>query len=868
MIPKLYFLKYPLIVVACFLLTFQNSAAQGAPFNCDYSAYLFQYNDVYAIDLASGSSFLAASDITSGNINAAAYNPVDGYIWGYLSSPSKSIVRIGHDFSTTTFTIDALTTGNKYVGDISASGIYYFKAGGSTYYTVDLDPNSSSYTELTATATLSQNISIHDWAFNAVDGYLYAVEKSTNILHRIDPSNGVVTSLGVVPILSGLTYTYGAVYFDASGRFYVSANQTGTIYVIQSVQDLTGSNAMDSNLFAFGPSSSSNDGARCPTAPVAQEICDNGIDDDGDGLIDCEDPSCSGYGSCDVIDPPGSGASDGGLESNNRLSNAIAKRNYNRAKTNYTFDRDLAPRIEKSPTYGSRSSATNFSLQDFIPLDVIAEDYVVDASPLDLIDITNATDVYGVDYVKDNTTIASILSLKTENGVYEHTKYICDRLLGAELISVSTIEIDGYHFIKSLIKNIDGTVEFVLSLSAKEINGETEFGVESHWNLDQYEPNATFYNFQIWSNSVDDLYLLGQEVLHLLNVQLPVTDYDTSLPPAVFVRKGRYIDGTLELQIVNTNATDSVIFDAGIRSTETSPIVDMSTTIDLNGAYLTDTVVDTGYLFDIGFRIGDGIAIPDDLFLSDGPWGVDDAQDDTNVLEYEVTTNTNVPDTEDRLVERNIHLVGTTSSYIGAYRALTPRFQAVDLTAYSTFQLRAKGTGSLEIAFVKESIEVWEEQYKATIPLTDVYQDFNLEFDVFTRPIGGTMVLDDLVTIVFTMTSDDGTLQTKEMDLQDIYFGGAAVLAVDTFDTFKEKGIANYPNPFTERTTIKLTSMSDTIQITVVDMLGRVVDTQSLITYEGGLLADYKAPNLQQGIYSYIIIDAAAQQHMGRFIIR
>lgn len=868
MIPKLYFLRSLLLIVVSTLFLNQNVLAQGGPFNCVYSAYLFQTNDVYAVDLASGSSFLAATDVTAGNINAAAYNPADGYIWGYLSSPSKSIVRIGQDFSTTTFTINALTTGNKYVGDISATGMYYFKAGGTTYYTVDLDPNSATYTELTATASLSQNISVHDWAFNAVDGYLYTVEKTTNILYRIDPSNGVVLSLGEVPILSGVNYTYGAVYFDASGRFYVSANQTGTIYMIQNVQDLTGSNAMTSNLFAFGPSSSSNDGARCPTAPVPQEICDNGIDDDGDGLIDCEDPSCSGYGTCDIIDPPTSGGNDGGLESNNRLSNAIAKRNYNRAKNNYIFNRDLAELVEKSSNYGHKASATNFALQGFIPLDVIDEDYVVDSTPFDLLDITNATDVYAVDYIRDSTPIASILSLKTENGVYEHTKYICDRLLGAELISVSTIEINGYHFIKSLIENIDGTVEFVLSLSAKEINGDTEFGVESHWNLDQYEANATFYNFQIWSNSVDDLYVLGQEVLNLLNVQQPVTDYNTSLPPAVFVRKGRYVDGTLELQIVNTNATDSVVFDAGLRSTETSPTVDMTTTINLNGDYLTNAIVDTGYLFDIGFRIGDGIAIPDDLFLSDGPWGVDDAQDDTAVQEYEITANTNISNTDDRLVERNLHLIATTSSYVGTYRAMTPRFQAVDLTEFNTFELRAKGTGNLEIAFVKKSIEVWEDQYKTTILLTDTFQDFSVAFSAFTSPNGGTMVLDDLVTIVFTMTSDDGTLQTKEMDLHDIYFGGTAILGVDTFDVSKEMTTVNYPNPFTGSTTIKLNQPSAMTEITVVDMIGRVVDRQYLTTYQDGLLVQYKAPSLQQGIYSYIITDDASKQYNGRFIIR
>lgn len=34
------------------------------------------------------------------------------------------------------------------------------------------------------------------------------------------------------------------------------------------------------------------------TTPAIPEICDNGIDDDGDGLIDCADPDCCGYAGC------------------------------------------------------------------------------------------------------------------------------------------------------------------------------------------------------------------------------------------------------------------------------------------------------------------------------------------------------------------------------------------------------------------------------------------------------------------------------------------------------------------------------------------------------------------------------------------
>ena len=864
---KITTLKMLILFVSYFAFT-NVSTAQNEPFNCDFSAYLFQYNDVYALDLASGSSFLAAENITTGNVNAAAYNPADGYIWGYVSSPAKSIVRIGNDFSTTTYTIDALTTGNKYIGDISADGIYYFKAGGSTYYTIDLDPGSATYTELTSTSTLSQNISIHDWAFNAVDNNLYAVEKGTNILYRINPANGEIRSLGEVPILSGLNYTYGAVYFDASGRFYVSANQTGTIYVIQNVQELDGVTTMDSNLFAFGPASSSNDGARCPTAPVLQEICGNGIDDDGDGLIDCEDPSCSGFGNCAVIDPETSGANRGGLESNNRLSDAILKRNYNRLKSNYKFDRKNAKKLKKTSTYGNRNPMSDIELENFIPLTLINEDYVIETSPVDLIEITNATDVYGVDYIRNEKAIASILALKTENGVYEHTKYICDRLLGAELISVSTIEINDQQFIKSLIRNIDGTIEFVLSFSAKVIANDSEFSIESHWNLDQYENNTEFYNFQIWSNSIDDLYTLGEELLRLVDVTKPITAYNNSTPPAVFVRKGTYLNGTLQLEIINTNATQDVTFSSVLRATETSDQEDYTTTIDLGGNYITNTTIDTGNLFDIGFRIGDGVATPDDLFLSDGPWGVDVAQTETTLENYEVTENINAFENDVFPIERNINLQATTSTYFSAYRALTARFQAVDLTQYNGLKLNASGTGSLQITLVKQEIENWEEQYKYTISLTETLEPFTIALESFTNGTGETIELQDLVTIVFSMTSEDGTVQTKEMNLEDIQFVNENILGTTDSEIAPAQKLMNYPNPFNGVTTIKLNQPSTSVQITVIDMLGRTVDTQNTTTQQNGMEATYTNTQLQPGVYNYIIIDNTSKQHNGRFIIK
>ncbi len=860
-------LKYKIISFVLIVFCLSTNKAQDIPFNCDYNAYLFQYNDVYAIDLASGNSYEVATNITTGNINAAAYNPADGYIWGYLSSPSKSIVRIGKNFNTTTFYIDELGTSGNYVGAISATGIYCLKGGGTSYYKIDLDPLSANYTKSLSTQNLTQNISIHDWAFNAVDGFLYAVEKGTNILYRINADTGHVETIGEVPVLSGLNYTYGAVYFDASGRFYVSANQTGTVYVIFDVQNLNSSSAIASNIFAFGPSSSSNDGARCPTAPVPQEDCTNGIDDDGDGLIDCEDPSCSGVAACPTIEAPTSGANNGGLESNNRLSEQINKRNFNRVKNNYTFNRATAKRFARAEAYETRRRHSNFELTDLIPLNVINEEEAIETSPLDLITITNATELYAVDYMRHGKPVASVLALKTENGVYEHTKYICDRLLGAQLIAVSTIEIKGHSFIRALIRNADGALEFVLSLSAKMITNDREFSIESHWNLDKYETGIPFYNFQIWSNSLDNLLQLGEAVIDLLEAQKPVVAYKNSRPPTVFVRKGNYTNGKLNLQVVNTNGTKEVTLDAGIRETETSPIHYMTSTINLNRNYLSTVEIETGHLFDIGFRIGDGIKTPDDLFLSDGPWGVDDYVAQVNT--YEIQPNEFTFEDHTFPVERNVFLNANTSEYVSAYRALTPKFNPVNLSQYDSFKFQGAGTGILEVRCIKQSIDQWEKQYKTHVLLTEDFQEFTIPLSSFTSTNGDDLEPNDVISIVFTMVATNGGVETKEMHLKALHFLNAKVLSVETASSKDTLNTMAIPNPMQTHTTIHFTATGiEEATLLVYNRLGKRVKEIDFKTVKGENTVKLNREQLSSGLYFVKIESTMTNYKPSKLIIR
>lgn len=823
-----------------------SSFSQNQPFNCNYNAYLFQMNDLYAINLSSGTATLIATDITPGTINAAGYNPTDGYMWGSLSTPANTIVRIGADFQTTSYYIPQLPTGSRFVGDIRSDGVYFLKIG-SFIYQIDVNPNSATYGQYITSYPLSTSINVYDWAFNAVDGNLYTVEKSTNILYRITPSTGSVQSLGEVPIIAGLNYTYGAVYFDVDGNFYVSSNDTGTIYIIRNVQNLTGSNIINSNLFAFGPSSSSNDGARCPTAPVPQEDCSNGIDDDGDGLVDCDDPSCSGTGSCAVVDET-SGGNNGGLESNNRLGDAINKRNYNRVKTNYTFDRNKASRIEKNARYASRN--TRFTLQSFIPLQVLNEDSVIESTPFDLTQITNATDVYSVDYIKNNKTIGSMIAIKTNNGVYEHTKYICDRLLGAEILSVSTIQLNEQNFIRSIIKNTDGTIEYSMSLAARLTNNENNFSIDSHWNLDKYQQNTTYYNFQIWTNSLDNLYKLGAELISLINNQKTITEYNVSNPPTVFVKKGKYSNGKLYLDIINPSGIPTVDFDGGKRLSETSTFENFTTSINLDKKFLVQHDYPIGSIFDVGMRIGKNTTVPDDLFLSDGPWGLDSSAKGTTVLNYKIQPNNYKALTNEFPVERNVSLSAKVSNYISVYRALTPRFQAVNLSDYNSFKFRAKGTGNLEIRFIKSSISNWENQPYTTVKLTNSWREFNLSISSLINN-SETVKLDDVKTIVFIMTTN-GQEVIKELALENIRFSENRVLVSD-----EPLDVAVYPNPVNNEATIEfIANEASTMKVQVVNQLGKIVMQFDVDTNAGFNSITLSKRDLPKGIYFCKIVDS------------
>jgi len=243
-------------------------ASNASPFeSCPSKAFLMQQAvaQLYGVNLVTGEYSLLSSDLgTNDKINAVGFNFHDNYIygWGYEWG---SIVRIGHDYQAEALAIEDNPGVNFFVGDVALSeNAYYFYKKGENYglYKVSLDEQTTDYLKTIKIIDGSTlNMAIFDFAFHPSNESLYTVDKNGQ-LFKIDSLSGSKSTLGNV----GQTGTFGAVYFDVDGRFYISRNNDGYVFII----DVEATNPT-AEFFAYGPSASQNDGARCAVAPVIDE---------------------------------------------------------------------------------------------------------------------------------------------------------------------------------------------------------------------------------------------------------------------------------------------------------------------------------------------------------------------------------------------------------------------------------------------------------------------------------------------------------------------------------------------------------------------------------------------------------------------
>jgi len=556
-------------------------------------------------------------------------------------------------------------------------------------------------------------------------------------------------------------------------------------------------------------------------------------------------------------------ANNGGLESNGNLAKRIAKRNFNRVKNNLKLDMKATQTLYKSSEMFKASTLSNY-----LPttgLRGIEHAYV--SSPEDLLNITNAKEVFSVDIYDNDSRVSAALATRTEGNIYDHTKAICDRLNNSKLEDVRTLDFRGHKLISSQIKRPTGEIENTLSFSIK-LEDESNI-LYSYWDINDY-PEGDYLNFQIWGGSFAQVFSIANHIIDKLSIEKPLLDNQNHQPslPLVFVKSGFYKNGELHLNIINKTGLKQLDFKGNITATESSEPVLLTKNIELSGDWSEQIVINTGSLFDIGFTISNQVNNQKDgLYMADGPWGVDYLEEYVDLDFFNVETRELENNSEVFEVERQVEVAGQVKGNINLFRHLKSGDQTLNVEAYNMINFDIQNSMPVEIIIMPENSPEWENRLRFTIPKNIELTSYEIPFSQFKNANGEHLELKDIKTIVFSIIGDYTYYNPFSMHVTNVHFK-QGILDDNNNNQVEFKSLENYPNPFKSATTISIPGTSKNISILVSDITGRIVDHQ-LLTYQSNQSTFiYEAPQLSDGVYQYSVTDEQTNQWKGSFIIK
>ncbi len=586
-------------------------------------------------------------------------------------------------------------------------------------------------------------------------------------------------------------------------------------------------------------------------------------------------------------------ANDGGLESNGDLASLIAKRNFIRTKRNTAFN---TKKSQKSFRPGSKSyrSANNEDLSIHFPeTGILGTESTYVSSPDDLLGITNAKAVFSVDYYDGDKRIAAALATSTEGSIYDHSKTICDRLNGSKLLDVRTVDIKNHTIVSTKIERATGEIEYALTFSIKKEASENE--IYSLWNIEDY-PEGDYTNFQVWGGSVSQVANIANHILSSFTINKPLRSHRMSKRvPSVFVQHGTYANGKITLNIINKTGAKQMTFTGNTRTTEQSKEQKTTKTITLTGAYKEKVVIDTGYLFDIGFSVaGEGSLQLDALYLADGPWGIDYLEQGVVIETFEIKEHsTTLESKEAYLIERNATVKGEVKETMNLFRNILAGELSLDVLDYTSLQLELHADRDIEIILVTEGLTDWNNRLRYTLKNTEK-KSHTISLSDFKNGSNMPETIENLKSIVFSVQGDYQNFTPFFLEVANVAFVKETNTDVETTDstlvneneeiaqndeenideTLATEGIEqtktvtlkNYPNPFTTQTIIQIPGAHKNVEITVVDIIGRIVRQERMSINNNTVT--FSTKNLIQGVYQYVIRGNVNQKYKGKFLIQ
>ena len=605
------------------------------------------------------------------------------------------------------------------------------------------------------------------------------------------------------------------------------------------------------------------------TLEVTVQVNGNGSNTASVNTQNQPDPNSANNSASENCATGSSGSNNGGIESEGSMARLIAARNYERILSGkHTFyDRiDAQPTLDEyNRTHMGKTNGLSSYLPPFGPHNAPA----VIASPTDLIGITNALDVFSVDYLNNaNNRLGSILAIETQNQVYNHTKVICDRLNGASLENIKVVNIKGHNFIMSHLDQGDGMVDIAVTFVAyKKADGS--FEIDARWNQQEYNIQSSdkVYNFQVWSVSESLTRQMVEDILDLMAMDGAVnslTSTHVALPTA-YVKTGYYEDGKIHLTMVNTVGATELNIMANRTINEQATRTQVGQQIALDPSKTEETVVwTTGYIFDTGFEILNDIGGGRDvLYLADGAWGVDFEQvaGATNTTFNTLTESGYVFNSDKNHLERDIQFTGNVKNYVSVYRMLRPGHKPVDMSAFNqlTFEASLSGVSEIIVTVVTADITNWSEQYRVTVPVQNAAMGlYTVNLNDLQSAGNAPLDLTKVLNVTFSIVGNYNSFVPVTLDISNLEFNANGnTIGFEEPRYEAEQGINVYPNPFRGAAHIDLNlEKGSDVRIELYDLSGKMVDLANMGFQFGGTNTMVYQPgtDLLDGIYLMKVI--------------
>ena len=428
-----------------------------------------------------------------------------------------------------------------------------------------------------------------------------------------------------------------------------------------------------------------------------------------------------------------------------------------------------------------------------------------------------------------------VFGTKTLGSVYEHTKPVCDRLKGASLLEVKTINVKGYNLTAYKIQQCTGEVEFAINLSAGTATNRNTISLQSNWFTSNYQQDEVLYNFQLWAVSYQMVAAMANDIIVKLQDNGTITQTNTTNNlPATYIAKGHRNGTVISLDIQNNTSNINGYFEmkeklveGGVETTR-----QMQFTIQPNNITNVPIAVSDAYEATINMYLnGEKV---DMLYLNDGTWSKELSAGSTlNNFTVTADGNANANSNEYRLM-RNVNITATTKDYVSVYKVIGTGCNALNINNYKSIKFSANTTGasSVTITLVSKNIADWKNQYSYTVNL-DGNKEYEVALAQFKSKQYQTPVSSNEITAVgFAFNTSRAGINTN------IYasIGKARFSKLEIANTtLIAAALGIYPNPSTGSFAATFTSeVNQSLVLKVVEAAtGRIVKTQFITATKG-----------------------------------